>query len=106
MRMSRLPRSDWLGSSTSPPLTTRSNLSSGAMAARAEPPRASANEPAVTRKSRRDALGMAFLLLRFGLALDPDHSPDQGRACAGDPIPEFVVMDPRNGVPATRASRG
>src|SRR5262249_60521575 len=65
MPMSRLPRSDWLGSSTSPPLTTRSNLSSGAMAARAEPPRASASEPAVTRKSRRDALGMGFLLLRY-----------------------------------------
>jgi hypothetical protein len=27
--MSRLPRSDWLGSSTSPPLMTRSNLSFG-----------------------------------------------------------------------------
>src|SRR6516162_4907911 len=74
MPMSRLPRSDWLGSSTSPPLITRSNLSSGVMAARAEPPRASANEPAVTRKSRRDALGMAFLRCGVG---------------------EFVVIDPR-----------
>ena len=33
MPMSRLPRSDWLGSSTSPPLITRSNLSFGPIAA-------------------------------------------------------------------------
>src|SRR5262249_15816905 len=74
MPMSRLPHSDWLGSSTSPPLTTRSNLSTGAMAARAEPPRASANEPVGTGKSRRDGLGMLS-------------------ACGG--VGEFVVMDPR-----------
>ena len=37
MPMSRLPRSDWLGSSTSPPLITRSNLSFGPIAASAGP---------------------------------------------------------------------
>src|ERR1700682_5846475 len=56
MPISRRPRSDWLGSSTSPPLMTRSNLSSGPMAARAGMPKpaASAAAPAVPRKSRRD----------------------------------------------------
>src|SRR5947209_15351622 len=55
MPISRLPRRFWLGSRTSPPLITRSNLSFGPMAANpgvlAE---ASANEPALLRKSRRD----------------------------------------------------
>src|SRR5215475_2284931 len=56
MPMSRRPRSDWLGSSTSPPLITRSNLSSGPMAASAGPPAAvSAREAAPVRTRRRDA---------------------------------------------------
>src|SRR5262252_534967 len=57
MPMSRRPRRDWLGSSTSAFLTTRSNLSSGPMAARAGTPAAaaSANDPAAARKSRREA---------------------------------------------------
>src|SRR5262245_12859864 len=60
MPMSRLPRSDWLGSSTSPFLTMRSNLSPGAMAACAAPPvAASATEPTPARKSRREALSIS-----------------------------------------------
>src|SRR5262245_23764778 len=53
--MSRLPRRLWLGSRTSPPLMTRSNLSFGPMAAPAGPfPAAKrANEPAVARNWRR-----------------------------------------------------
>src|SRR6185312_9717881 len=55
MPMSRFARSDWLGSSTSPPLITRSNLSFGPMAARAVPDNAvAAADPERTRKSRRD----------------------------------------------------
>ena len=71
MPMSRLPRSDWLGSSTSPPLITRSNLSFGPMAARAGPAAAaSANAPAVARKSRRDVIDMTHLPMQppFGRA--------------------------------------
>src|SRR5712671_4311872 len=56
MPMSRRPRSDWLGSSTSPPLITRSNLSSGPMTANADPPAvANAREAAPVRTGRRDA---------------------------------------------------
>src|SRR4051812_16332557 len=63
--MSRLARSDWLGSSTSPPLIKRSNLSFGPMAARACPDRpdmaaAKASEPAPRIKSRREAAGMSI----------------------------------------------
>ena len=56
MPMSRLPRSDWLGSSTSPPLMTRSNLSFGPIAALARPPDsvAAAAEPESARKLRRE----------------------------------------------------
>ena len=54
MPMSRLPRSDWLGSSTSPPLITRSNLSAGPIAAPAgvaEPDNVvAAAEPVSARK--------------------------------------------------------
>src|SRR6266566_2475467 len=57
MPMSRRPRSDRLGSSTSPPLITRSNLSSGPMAANADPPAAAnATEAAPVRTWRRDAI--------------------------------------------------
>src|SRR5712664_239498 len=56
MPMSRRPRSDWLGSSTSPPLIRRSNLSSGPMAANAGPAAAvSAREAAPFSTWRRDA---------------------------------------------------
>ena len=60
MPMSRLPRSGWLGSSTSPPLITRSNLSVGPMAAsvRLETATAAA-EPVKARKFRRDKADMA-----------------------------------------------
>src|SRR5882724_1043949 len=59
MPMSRLPRSDWLGSSTSPPLITRSNLSAGPIAASARPESASAAaEPVRLRKFRRDKADM------------------------------------------------
>src|SRR4051812_5481941 len=63
MPMSRLPRSDWLGSSTSPPLMTRSNLSFGPIAALA----VVVTRPAITaaaadlvsaRKWRRDYADM------------------------------------------------
>jgi hypothetical protein len=51
MPMSRFPRSDWLGSSTSPPLITRSNLSFGPIAALARPDMAAtAAEPVRPRK--------------------------------------------------------
>src|SRR6201991_3289428 len=62
MPMSRLPRSDWLGSSTSPPLMTRSNLSFGPLAALARRPAsgagAAAAEPDSARKLRRDNADM------------------------------------------------
>src|SRR3981189_275271 len=63
MPMSRLPRSDWLGSSTSPPLMTRSNLSFGPIAAFADvlkrPDKvAAAAEPESARKLRRDNADM------------------------------------------------
>src|SRR5437763_14578576 len=59
MPMSRLPRSDWLGSSTSPPLITRPQLSAGPLAASAvlDNPcdiTAAAADPATCRKLRRD----------------------------------------------------
>src|ERR1700738_2270155 len=63
MPMSLLPRSDWLGSITSPPLMTRSNLSFGPMAALApETKRALAakapNAPVLVRNSRREVAPM------------------------------------------------
>src|SRR6478672_2827352 len=62
MPMSRLPRSDWLGSSTSPPLITRSNLSFGPIAALAGPDMAAtAADPERLRKSRRENPLMATL---------------------------------------------
>src|ERR1700744_3124979 len=66
MPMSRLPRSDWLGSSTSPPLITRSNLSAGPIAACADGARppdsvAAAAEPESARTRRRDSADMTTL---------------------------------------------
>src|SRR3954462_4819434 len=60
MPMSRFPRSDWLGSSTSPPLMTRSNLSFGPIAALANRPDkvAAAADPESARKLRRDNADM------------------------------------------------
>src|SRR5690242_18691725 len=55
MPMSRRPRRPWLGSSTSPPLMTRSNLSAGPMAASALPPlipNASSPAPAPAPEAR------------------------------------------------------
>ena len=64
MPMSRFPRSDWLGSSTSPPLITRSNLSFGPIAALACPDMAAtAADPVRLRKSRRENPLMATLPL-------------------------------------------
>jgi hypothetical protein len=64
MPMSRLPLSDWLGSSTSPPLMTRSNLSFGPIAAWADRPIAAAVAAPVTfRKSRRENPVIAALPL-------------------------------------------
>src|SRR6476619_2956331 len=83
MPMSRLPRSDWLGSSTSPPLITRSNLSFGPIAALADVVKrgdsAAAAAPVNARKFRRDNAGMAFPLVSF---LSPDDAPDTGVAQA------------------------
>src|SRR5581483_1408124 len=64
MPMSRLALRPWLGSSTSPPLIRRSNLSSGPMAARAEPaPTPVAARATVdaeyARNRRRDVASMA-----------------------------------------------
>src|SRR6516165_6664882 len=56
MPISRCPRKPWLGSRTSPPLITRSNLSFGPMAAAAvnsAPVAVRANEPEVARNWRR-----------------------------------------------------
>src|SRR5882757_4194739 len=63
MPMSRFPRSDWLGSSTSPPLMTRSNLSFGPIAALADVVKrpdkvAAAAELESARKLRRDNADM------------------------------------------------
>src|SRR3954469_25745824 len=60
MPMSRLPLSDWVGSSKSPPLITRSNLSFGPIAALARRPDsvAAAAEPVSLRKLRRDSADM------------------------------------------------
>jgi len=59
MPMSRPPRSDWLGSSTSPPLITRSNLSAGPIAASARPAIAAATaDPVRPRKFLRDKADM------------------------------------------------
>src|SRR6201991_4875845 len=64
MPMSRFPRSDWLGSRTSPPLITRSNLSFGPIAAPAGPAiPAMATDPDAFRKSRRENPPMATLPL-------------------------------------------
>ena len=64
MPMSRLPLSDWLGSSTSPPLITRSNLSFGPIAALAPPDAvATAADPVTLRKSRRENPVIATLPL-------------------------------------------
>ena len=58
--MSRLPRRFWLGSSTSPPLMTRSNLSFGPIAAKAGAlAAASASRACGARKSRRDKTDMS-----------------------------------------------
>src|SRR4051794_40500875 len=80
MPMSRLPRSDWLGSSTSPPLMTRSNLSFGPIAALARRPDSvvAASEPDSARKLRRDNADMLA-------------SPPEACFCAGmmKPTPGF-----------------
>ena len=75
MPMSRLPRSDWLGSSTSPPLITRSNLSVGPIAASAEPVNrpdraAAAADPVRLRKLRRENADMVALPRCYFLSMD------------------------------------
>src|SRR5450759_3079439 len=83
MPMSRLPRSDWLGSSTSPPLITRSNLSAGPMAAPAGVVKrpdsvAAAADPVSARKLRRDKADMDMLALPQIGFLWTDDAPDAG----------------------------
>src|SRR5476649_1533134 len=80
MPMSRLPRSDWLGSSTSPPLITRSNLSVGAIAAPAgvarRPDRTTAAvDPESARKWRRDTTDIRFPTV---FLFKTDDAPDAG----------------------------
>src|SRR3954467_5803002 len=59
MPISRLPRSDWLGSSTSQFLIKRSNLSFGAIAAMAGAPPGGARGTAPPSKPRRDRTDIA-----------------------------------------------
>src|SRR5258705_35084 len=74
MPMSRRARSFWLASSTSPPLTTRSNLSNCARAPAPTPPSIAPPAAAPIRKSRRERACMVFsvylslLRLPFGRA--------------------------------------
>ena len=74
MPMSRFPRNDWLGSSTSPPLITRSNLSVGPIAAAAcvvnRPDNAAAAEPVSARKLRRDNADMLALPKKVFLSIN------------------------------------
>src|SRR5690349_19672595 len=85
MPMSRRPRRPWLGSSTSPPLMTRSNLSVGPMAASARPPlipNASAPAPAPASMWRRE---MRMMILPYGrdlIALGSSYSFRLERATA------------------------
>src|SRR5262245_50087593 len=65
MPMSRFARSFWLGSSTSPPLMTRSNLSVWASAP-APRPRRAPPAAAPIRKSRRVCMSISLFLLRLG----------------------------------------
>src|SRR3954468_7178691 len=74
--ISRFPRNDWLGSSTSPPLITRSNLSFGPIAAWARPDMAAtAADPVRLRKSRRENPLMASLPLDDFLCRDDAPRP-------------------------------
>src|ERR1700712_140359 len=81
MPMSRLPRSDWLGSSTSPPLITRSNLSAGPLAALAGAKRpdnvAAAADPESARKLRRDKADILIFPPRI-VFLCRDDAPGVG----------------------------
>src|SRR3984893_3435487 len=74
MPMSRWPRRDWLGSSTSPPLITRSNLSAGPIAAPAavtEPDNvAAAAEPVSARKEGRNSADMQAFSPKNFLSID------------------------------------
>src|SRR6185369_186698 len=81
MPMSRFPRSDWLGSSTSPPLMTRSNLSFGPIAAVASLPDnvAAAAEPESARKLRRDNADMLTFPLK-DYFYGSDHEANTGRS--------------------------
>ena len=85
MPMSRFPRSDWLGSSTSPPLITRSNLSFGPIAALARPDdAATAADPVRLRKSRRENPLMATLpRYDFYAAMMRRVRLSASRACIG-----------------------
>src|SRR3954469_19073439 len=96
MPMSRLPRSDWLGSSTSPPLITRSNLSAGPIAASAVLDNAcditaAAADPVTCRKLRRDnadmlALSLGNIFMDRMMRLAPDFrkpAPKRGGGIAG-----------------------
>ena len=85
--MSRLARRFWLGSSTSAPLTRRSNLSLGPIAAQAGVLAAVAAatdaDPARASNVRRETADMAFLhRLSFArLAIVRAHSLGAGQAC-------------------------
>src|SRR5271156_5037560 len=94
MPMSRFPLSDWLGSSTSPPLITRSNLSFGPMAALALADSANAaTEPVSSRKCRRDNADMRLPRNDFLFAQD---APGAGFAQAADQARRRIAYPNRN----------
>src|SRR5689334_6366668 len=83
MPMSRLALRFWLGSSTSPPLITKSNLSFGPMAATATPPVAARARPDAecARNRRRESAIIAFppiFPLLLGREAAPPPRRDQG----------------------------
>src|SRR6186997_2614731 len=98
MPMSRFPLSDWLGSSTSPPLITRSNLSFGPIAALALPDAAAtAADPVTLRKSRRENPVIATLppVIFYGCDDAPQIAvPQAGRASShARPAVEPVIPE-------------
>src|SRR5258706_12736330 len=113
MPMSRTPRSFWLGSSTSPPLITRSNLSFGPIAACTARARdadaASANVPA--RNFRLDLVCICGLPFGWRLAYHRAHEIASAcvdlrfrRAAGARPALPFAAHPAADRLPAGRLS--
>src|SRR3981189_3716072 len=115
MPRARLPRSDWLGSSTSPPLITRSNLSAGPIAALADVVKrpdsaAAAADPVSSRKCRRDKADRGARPLIIFLCMDDapgagfpqaaDHR--RGRICAEIEMLDFDRRSARGALNVNR----